>query len=74
MKACEGATVITNYEKKEGQGSRVFIFNTDNGKRVVAKLPFRIGRPNGLIVESELATVHFGKCRESLSLGVGATS
>ena len=60
---CPGANSITSYNKKEGGFNRVFIFYTDNAKRVVARLPFPVAGPRRLTTNSEVATVQF--CRSS---------
>jgi hypothetical protein len=70
---CSGATKVIRYEKKEGGFNRSFILYLDNGKRVVARLPFRIAGPRGLITNSEVATMIYGmmesvpKCFDSLA-------
>lgn len=56
---CQGATSIVSYEKKEGGFNRVFIFTSDNGKRVVARLPTRIAGPFKLTTNSEVATIKY---------------
>jgi len=37
-----GATSIASYDKVEGGFNRVFLFILDNGKRIVAKVPFAL--------------------------------
>ena len=49
IELCPGATAITNYYKKEGGFNRVFVFITDNRRRLVAKLPFPIAGPTSTI-------------------------
>ena len=58
---CPGATSVISYSKKEGGFNRVFIFHTDNAKRVVARLPYPIAGPQRLTTNSEVATIQF--CR-----------
>jgi hypothetical protein len=58
---CPGTSSITSYDKKEGGFNRVFIFHTDNGKRVVARLPFSLAGPPRWTTNSEVATIKF--CR-----------
>jgi hypothetical protein len=58
---CPGATSITSYIKKEGGFNRVFIFHTNDAKRVVARLPFALAGPSRLTTNSEVATVKY--CR-----------
>jgi hypothetical protein len=60
VNACSGATKVIRYEKKEGGFNRVFILYLDNGERVVARVPFRIAGPRGLITNSEVATMAYG--------------
>jgi hypothetical protein len=58
---CPGADSITSYEKKEGGFNRVFIFDTDNAKRIVARLPFALAGPTRLTTSSEVATIKYCK-------------
>lgn len=60
---CPGATAVTGYSKKEGGFNRIFVFHTDNAKRVVARLPFAVAGPRRLTTASEVATIRF--CRFS---------
>ena len=65
---CPGASSIISYEKKEGGFNRVFIFHTDNAKRVVARLPFALAGPQRLTTNSEVATIQFRKsCSKMIS-------
>jgi len=59
VELCPGAASITTYDKKEGGFNRVFIFTTDNAKRVVARLPFVIAGPPRLTTNSEVATIEY---------------
>lgn len=59
LSVCPGAESITNYEKIEGGFNRVFIFTTDNAKRLVARLPFSIAGPPKLTTCSEVATTQY---------------
>lgn len=61
VKACTGATSIMSYDKIEGAFNRVFIFHTDNSKRIVAKLPFPLAGPSRLTTNSEIATIQYCK-------------
>ncbi|KAH9862722.1 hypothetical protein J1614_010815 [Plenodomus biglobosus] len=56
---CPGASSITSYDKKEGGSNRVFIFHTDNAKRIVARLPFALAGPSRLTTNSEVATIKY---------------
>jgi hypothetical protein len=56
---CPGAVSIANYDKKEGGFNRVFIFTTDNAKRIVARLPFALAGPPRLRTSSEVATIKY---------------
>jgi hypothetical protein len=56
---CPGASSVTSYDKKEGGFNRVFIFHTDNAKRVVARLPFALAGPPRLTTNSEVATIKY---------------
>jgi hypothetical protein len=56
---CPGASSITFCDKQEGSSNRVFIFHTDNLKRIVAKLPFAISGPARLTTNSEVATIKY---------------
>lgn len=59
VELCPGAASITTCDKKEGGFNRVFIFTTDNAKRVVARLPFAIAGPPRLTTGSEVATMEY---------------
>jgi hypothetical protein len=48
-----------SYEKKEGGFNRVFIFQTDDGKKIVAKVPFSLAGPRRLMTSSEVATTQY---------------
>jgi hypothetical protein len=56
---CPGASSVTSYDKKEGGFNRVFIFYTDNAKRIVARLPFALAGPSRLTTNSEVATIKY---------------
>lgn len=58
---CPGAESISSYVKKEGGFNRVFVFKTNNGKGMVAKLPFPIAGPAQLTTQSEVATMRYRK-------------
>jgi hypothetical protein len=58
---CPGAHKIRSYDKKEGGFNRVFIFQMDNGARIVARIPFRIAGPEVLTTHSEVATMDYSK-------------
>lgn len=59
-----GASSIRDCIKKEGGFNRVFLFTTDNGQRLVAKLPFTIAGPQKLTTQSEVATMHYSMSRD----------
>jgi hypothetical protein len=59
VELCPGTNSIASYEKKEGSSNRIFIFSTDDGKRVVAKVPFPHAGASRLITNSEVATMSF---------------
>lgn len=59
IELCPDANSITSYDKKEGGFNRVFIFHTDNAKRIVARLPFALARPSRLMTNSEVATIKY---------------
>jgi hypothetical protein len=61
VELCPGAVSIASYEKKEGGFNKVFIITTDNGKRIVARLPTRISGLPRLSANSEVATITY--CR-----------
>jgi len=69
VELCPGATSILNFEKKEGGFNRVFIFTTDNGKRLVARLPFRHADPPKFTTSSEVATVRYREFKSIKSDG-----
>ncbi|KAL2416791.1 hypothetical protein ABEF95_003789 [Exophiala dermatitidis] len=59
VKFCPAADSVSTHEKKEGGFNRVFIFTTNNGRTIVAKLPFSNAGPRRLTTESEVATIEF---------------
>jgi len=59
VSCCEGATSIETWSKKEGNSCKAFVFCTDNGKQIVAKLPTPIAGPKSLITNSEVATIRY---------------
>ena len=59
IELCPDVSFITSYDKKEGGFNRVFIFHTDNAKRIVAKLPFALAGPSRLTTNSEVATIKY---------------
>jgi hypothetical protein len=61
VELCPGAVSIASCKKKEGGFNRVFIFTTDKGKRVVARLPFKVAGPSRLTTNSEVATIKYRK-------------
>ena len=61
VELCPGAVSIASYEKKEGGFNKVFIFTTDNGKRIVTRLSTRISDPPRLSIDSEVATITYCK-------------
>ncbi|KAL9038629.1 MAG: hypothetical protein Q9214_005202, partial [Letrouitia sp. 1 TL-2023] len=61
IELCPGAASVSNCEKKEGGFNRVFIFTTDNGQRLVARLPFTLAGPPRMTTQSEIATIRYGK-------------
>jgi hypothetical protein len=64
---CPGASSVTSYDKKEGGFNRVFIFHTDNAKRIVARLPFALAGPSRLTTNSEVATIKYRRfCTEMI--------
>jgi hypothetical protein len=65
-----GATSIATYDKKEGGFNRVFIFTTDNGKTVVARLPFAFAGPPSLTTNSEVATIRYRESQPTPTIKV----
>ncbi|MCJ1245021.1 hypothetical protein MMC30_002222 [Trapelia coarctata] len=59
LELCFGATSITSYEKVEGYCNRAFIFTLDNGRRIVARLPYSLSGPPRLTTNSEVATIRY---------------
>ncbi|KAH7091577.1 kinase-like domain-containing protein [Paraphoma chrysanthemicola] len=68
IELCPGANSITSYSKKEGGFNRVFIFHTDNEKRLVARLPFPVAGPQRLVTSSEVATIQFLQANTSIPI------
>lgn len=61
IELCPGAASVSRCKKKEGGFNRVFVFTTDNGRRLVARLPFPIAGPPKITTQSEVATIRYGK-------------
>lgn len=66
IELCPGAASVLSCDKKEGGFNRVFIFTTDNGQRIVARLPFALAGPARLITQSEVATIHYIQANTSI--------
>lgn len=56
---CPGASSTAHREKKEGGSSRVSLLTTDNGQRLVAKLPTSLVGPRAMVTKSEVATMAY---------------
>ncbi|KAG9697822.1 hypothetical protein KCU95_g3330, partial [Aureobasidium melanogenum] len=56
---CAGAKSVASWSKQDGHISRTLIFYTDNGKRVVVRLPTPAAGPAGRNVNSEVATIKY---------------
>lgn len=63
-----GADKVNGCEKLEGGSNRVFIFTLDNGKRLVARLPFPNAGPPTLTTGSEVATMKYREFKHCISL------
>lgn len=61
LELCPGAVSIREYEKKEGEFNRVFIFTCDNRQRIVVRLPSSLAGPLRWATNSEVATIRYGK-------------
>lgn len=59
IQACRGASRTVQWEKLEGSFNRVFFLRMDNGKRVVARIPFQTSGPRRLVTNSEVATIAY---------------
>ncbi|KAE8151314.1 kinase-like domain-containing protein [Aspergillus avenaceus] len=53
LEVAPGADIITDCKKLEGGFNRVFIFTLNDGRRVVARLPFTLAGPAKLTTASE---------------------
>jgi len=68
IELCPNASSIASYDKIEGGFNRVFVFHTDNAKRIVARLPFALAGPLRLRTGSEVATIKYRTfCTNGLS-------
>lgn len=56
---CAGAKSVASWSKQDGHISRTLVFHTDNGKRVVVRLPTPAAGPAGRNVNSEVATIKY---------------
>ncbi|KAF1850599.1 uncharacterized protein K460DRAFT_391068 [Cucurbitaria berberidis CBS 394.84] len=65
---CPGASSIVSYDKTEGGFNRVFIFHTNNAKRIVARLPFALAGPSRLTTNSEVATIKYLQAKTSIPI------
>lgn len=63
LSLCPSAISIRSCKKLEGGFSKAFVITTDNGKRLVAKLPTSVAGPPRLVTNSEVATMAY--CRLS---------
>lgn len=63
-----GADSILNCRKIEGGFNRFFIFELDNSKRIVARLPFALAGPARLTVCSEVATIRYRESPTGISI------
>lgn len=54
-----GASNIRSCKKLEGGFNRIFNFELDDNKRVVARLPFSLAGPAQLATSSEIATIRY---------------
>ena len=71
---CPGSTSIASCDKKEGGFNRVFIFTTDNAKRIVARLLFAHAGPPKLTTNSEVATINYCRSEKRPAMGYRALS
>lgn len=70
IELCHGAVSIAAYDKKEGGFNRVFIFTTDNAKRVVVRLPFVLAGPPRLTTNSEVSTIKYREFKTKHQMGM----
>lgn len=61
IELCPKAASVSRWEKKEGGFNRVFILTTDNGQRLVARLPFTLAGPPRMTTQFEVATIRYSK-------------
>lgn len=59
LQVCTDASTITFLEKKEGGFSKVLLFATDTGQKIVARFPTRVSGPRRLTTNSEVATIQY---------------
>ncbi|KAL4911804.1 kinase-like domain-containing protein [Aspergillus aurantiobrunneus] len=65
---CLDASTIASCRKIEGGFNRVFVFTLDNGKNLVARLPFRVAGPESLTTASEVATVRYLQAKTKIPI------
>lgn len=67
---CAGANSVASWSKQDGCISRTLIFHTDNGKRVVVRLPTPAAGPTSRNVNSGVATIKYCRfdCQDLLLL------
>ena len=61
LSLCPSATSIQSCQKFEGGFSKAFVITTDDGNRLVAKLPTSVAGPPRLVTNSEVATMAYSK-------------
>ncbi|KAB8069206.1 kinase-like domain-containing protein [Aspergillus leporis] len=62
------ASTITSCQKLEGGFNRVFIFELNNSKRIVARLPFSLAGPAQLTTSSEIATIRYLQTKTTIPI------
>lgn len=61
LSLCPSATSIEACQKIEGGFSRAFIITTNDGRRIVAKLPTHVAGPAAYVTNSEVAMITYCK-------------
>ncbi|KZT64089.1 hypothetical protein DAEQUDRAFT_770014 [Daedalea quercina L-15889] len=63
VEAGNAASCISFKKFAEGNSNRLFVARLDNGREVVARLPFSVAGPARLTTASEVATMEFARAR-----------
>lgn len=61
VEQCPGSQRVAKCKKIEGGFNRVFLFTMDDEQTLIARLPFSVAGPPGLVTHSEVATIAYSR-------------